>query len=401
MRWLSCLFVLAVAASECWPAEAEKLPSGTTIQVRLSTMSTSSSAAETEVEAEVVAPLLVGGRVLIPQGARVTGAVKSATPPKTDVRATLHIQFSQLTLPDGAKLPISARVYALDNARESVSDEGVILGILASETLTEKVDRGLESLGSRHSGLADFLATIKGAVVQKADTGIVLASGAELALSLVEPLEVQGEYPFSTISQIEPAEDLAALVRAQPFQTTAQKPPSPSDVTNLMYLGTREQIVAAFEAAGWSTAAELGAASGLETVRAVLEQRGYKEAPMSVLMLEGKPPDLTFQKQYNTFAKRHHLRIFRRPDQFQGTEVWVCAATHDIGIEFSPENRTFIHRIDSQIDKERAKVVLDLMHADKVQAVALVDRPEVPVTSKNATGDEIVTDGKMAVLLLR
>jgi hypothetical protein len=121
---------------------------------------------------------------------------------------------------------------------------------------------------------------------------------------------------------------------------------------------------------------------------------------MSILLLEGKPPVLTFQKQNNTFAQRHHLRIWRRPDTFQGKPVWVCAATHDIGIEFSPENRTFIHKIDSYIDRERAKVVSDLLFTSLVRGLALVEREAVPKQSMNATGDKLETDGAMAVLLL-
>ncbi len=68
---------------------------------------------------------------------------------------------------------------------------------------------------------------------------------------------------------------------------------------------------------------------------------------MSVLLLEGQPPDLAYQKGNNTFAQRHHLRIFRRPGTFDGKPVWVCSSTHDIGIDYSERDRTFIHKIDS------------------------------------------------------
>jgi len=109
---------------------------------------------------------------------------------------------------------------------------------------------------------------------------------------------------------------------------------------------------------------------------------------------------MVFQKQFNTFAKRHHLRIFHRPDKFQGHDVWVCSATHDTGIEFSAENRTFIHKIDSKIDRERTKVVNDLLFTGLVKGQAFVERPKVPTNGENATGDKLETDGKMAVLLL-
>jgi hypothetical protein len=156
-----------------------------------------------------------------------------------------------------------------------------------------------------------------------------------------------------------------------------------------------------FQSAGWAAAAALNAQSTLETFRAIAELRGYKEAPMSVLMLDDHPPELVFQKQNNTFAQRHHLRIWRRPDTFSGQPVWVCAATHDTGIDFSAENRTFIHTIDPFIDRERSKVVNDLLLTGRVRSLALVDRPDVPKDSQNATGDELHSDGKMAMLILK
>jgi hypothetical protein len=81
--------------------------------------------------------------------------------------------------------------------------------------------------------------------------------------------------------------------------------------------------------------------------------------------------------------------------------VWVCSSTHDIGIDFSDRDRTFIHKIDSEIDHERAKVVNDLLFAGVVRAIALVGRPDIPQDATNATGDVLKTDGGMAVLLLQ
>ena len=49
--------------------------------------------------------------------------------------------------------------------------------------------------------------------------------------------------------------------------------------------------------------------------------------------------------------QRHHLRIWHRPETFNGKEVWICAATHDIAIDFSQRDHTFIHRTDPEIDR--------------------------------------------------
>jgi len=128
------------------------------------------------------------------------------------------------------------------------------------------------------------------------------------------------------------------------------------------------------------------------------ENRGYKEAPVSVLTLSGRPPDLVFEKQNDTFNARHHLRVWREAGSFQGRDVWVCSATHDTGISFSEQDRTFIHKIDSNIDRERAKVMNDLIFTGLVRGLSLVDRPSVPAGLSNATGDKLTTDGRMVVI---
>jgi hypothetical protein len=391
----ACACLLAALASS-----AETLPPETRIQVRLQGKVSSASKAGDKVEAVVIAPVVVENRTIIPAGSQVVGAVKAATPVKPDARADLTLEFAQLACPGEAGMPLAAKLTGVDNARESVEADGRILGILESETMTARMDRGLDQLGKKYARFADFLGVMKSAVLKKADTEISYEAGTEMEISLTKALEVGCKPAVYDVEPIAPAEELETLVNSIPFQTTAENSGKPSDLTSLMFIGSREQVEAVFAAAGWSTAEVLNATSGMETVRAIAEQRSYKEAPMSTLLLEDQKPDLVFQKQLNTFAERHHLRIFHRTEKFQEREVWVCAATHDIGIDFSPENRTFIHKIDSAIDRERAKVFFDLLYTGKVTGIALVDRPKTPKSTGNATGDKIETDGKMAVLLL-
>ncbi len=54
---------------------------------------------------------------------------------------------------------------------------------------------------------------------------------------------------------------------------------------------------------------------------------------MSTLTIGGRPPDLMFQKSLDTFAKRHHVRVWELHKTYQGQEVWVAAATHDIATQ--------------------------------------------------------------------
>ncbi|MBZ5619362.1 MAG: LssY C-terminal domain-containing protein [Acidobacteriia bacterium] len=386
------------------PVLALDVPVGTEIQVRLKTkVSTQNARGQDPVEAVVIAPVMEGSQYLIPAGAMVRGIVEKATQSaKAEERSVLVLSFTEIEI-DGAKLKLAVQVAAVENAREKLDDKGQINGILASETLTGQLDAGINKLAGKYSGFAGVLNAAKSAVLKPAEGDITYDAGVEMALKLTSPLSLKGPAGPGPAAKLQPIPNRAALadlVAQEPFQTMAERPSKPSDITNLMLIGTQEQVKQAFAAAGWTSAAGLNPLAKFETIRALAEDRGYNEAPVSVLLLDGKPPDLVFEKLNNTFARRHHLRVWVRPMTFQDKPVWAIAATHDVGINFSEENRTFIHRIDSQIDRERAKVVNDLLFTGLVQSLEFVERPNVPQKAQNATGDNLETDARIAVLLL-
>lgn len=389
------LVVLLSAAT----LNAAVLPAGTELEIRLKTkVASNASKPQDSVEAVLIRPVVIGGGIAVPAGTLLRGRVKQASAiTKPDQRALLELEFLNL-----GEAKVETRVTAVDNARETVDQTGRITGILASETPAARLNESVERVSQKYSKLGDFLQTVTTAVFKEPEPEIVYEPGIEMRLALGKAVDWKGASAAGlSIDSVSPEDEVYALVNSHPWQTTTEgQQPIPSDLTNLMFLGSEEQLSGTFQAAGWATAAQLSTSSGLEVVRAVAESRGYKEAPMSVLLLDGNKPDLVFQKQNNTFAMRHHLRIWRRPGEFQGRTIWVCAATHDIGIEFSPEKRNFIHKIDSEIDRERAKVVSDLVFTGRVKALSLVERPKTPQHSQNATGDKLETDGRMAVLVL-
>ena len=185
------------------------------------------------------------------------------------------------------------------------------------------------------------------------------------------------------------------------MRTVAGTPARPADVINLVFSASEAALQHAFDAAGWNTAVALGLRADVKTILAVAVDRGYKLGPVSLQALNGRSPDHVYQKQTNTFDRRHHIRIWRVPETYQGQPVWAASATHDIGIKFAREERTFTHRVEQAIDLERQKVVDDLRFAGSVVGYALENRPGVPTQLTNATGDVMTTDGKVAVVLLR
>jgi hypothetical protein len=385
-------------------AMAVELPAGTEIQIRLKTkVSTQTSKPQDAVEAVVIAPVMLGAQYAIPAGAIVRGTIEEATQSaKPDERSVLAFSFTELEI-DGVKAKIETQLAGVDNAREKLDDHGQIDGILASETITGKIDSGINKIAEKYSGLAGVLGVAKKVVLQPAEGDVTYDAGVEMTLRLTAPLTWNGPVGRGPAGKLQPMPNraaLLALVRREPFQTMADKPAKPSDVTNLMLIGRAEQVKQVFAAAGWTSAQALNGWAKFQTLRALAEDRGYNEAPVSTLFLDGKPPDIVFEKLNNTFARRHHLRVWLRPATFQGKSVWSIAATHDVGINFSEENRTFIHRIDSEIDREREKVVNDLIFTGQVRAIERFDRPAIPQHAQNATGDNLETDGKIVVLLL-
>ena len=396
---------------------AIQIPAGTELSVRLTDKvstytpadATTGAKPNSAIHAVLIAPVILNGAIAIAPGAQLTGTVKqskaASSSTATDKTAAL-LELSFTSMQDGpAKAVIATIVSNLENSRESVDDKGVINGIAPDATLSSQIDSGISKLESNPK-LATLAGLIQGAKqvlkIQEANPNIDYDAGVEFTLKVTQPFEWKGtgSGPIGKLQPIPNQGALAELVNRQPYRTIAENPPRPSDMTNILFIGTEEDLTAAFTKAGWSTAARLSTESKLETARALIESRGYNEGPMSILLLDGRPPEMAWQKGNNTFAQRHHLRIFRRPGTFDGKPVWVCTSTHDTGIDYSQRDRTFIHRIDGQIDRERAKVVNDLLFTGLVRSLAMVERPEVPRQISNATGDAISTDGSMAVLVV-
>jgi hypothetical protein len=382
------------------------VPTGSELNVRLTDKVASEAQTQpSAIHAVVIAPVILNGTVAISAGAQLTGSIKQAKAATDKDPAQLQLVFSNLS--DGAqRTNISAVVANLDNARETVDEKGLITGIAPGGTVSARIDQGISKLeaNDKFAALADLIAGTKQVLkIQDANPNIDYDAGAEFTIRLTQPFEWRaGDHgPASKLQAFPNQDGLIDLVNRQPFRTASENPPRPSDITNIMFLATADEIRAAFEKAGWSSPSRLNTQSKLETARALIEARGYKEGPMSLLLLDGQVPDMAYQKGNNTFAQRHHLRIFRRPGTFDGKQIWVCSSTHDIGIDFSERDRTFIHKIDSEIDKERAKVVNDLLFTGLIRSIALVDRPDIPQNATNATGDSMKTDGAMAVLLFQ
>jgi LssY C-terminus len=383
------------------------LTAGQTLSVRLDVpVYSDRSRTGDPIMATVTYPLCRGGeniacpegQLLIPPGTRVDGTVLFATKaPDKYSQPRLVLDFSNVLHKDGTKSPLYARVLDVDNARETIRNNE-ILGIIQPHA-SKKRSLALGAISAANP-IAGYtikgMQTVYGLSIRRE---IMFPAGTDIQIQIVQPSMLKQKETWAGWPLLTVDDELRNLVTSAPMRT-ATPGGVPSDPTNFMFIGSQRQVIAAFGEAGWFQADDLSAKSALKVASATVRQTGYGNAPMSTLMVQGRPPELMFQKSLDTFAKRHHLRVWKLTKTYQGQDVWVAAATHDIATMSSRGGTKWTHRIDPHVDREREWVETDLLFIGTGVAYALVDRPAAPKKLNNSTGDEIVTDGKMAVVKL-
>jgi hypothetical protein len=314
----------------------------------------------------------------------------------------LDLEFTTLVLPDGETVPIVGHVAEVDDSREVTDEHGQIHGIRATATLSKVLSGVAVSTGFLDPILYSFTLAMSRSAFRIPESEIVLPAGAELHVRLEQELNVSHDFgpaaPPIARSGGEVSE-LTALVRTLPFRTETDRK-APSDLTNLLFIGPREAVTRAFDAAGWAATDRLDASSSYSTLRAIVENQGYREAPMSTLTLAGATPALTYAKTLDTFFKRHHARVFAAPGSYRNAPLWTASSTHDVGIGFATTSKHLIHVIDEHVDDERDKIVNDFLLTGCVDGVTMIERPWIPRDARNATGNALLTDGRIAVLQL-
>jgi hypothetical protein len=375
------------------------LASGTRLYVRLEAeVSTKTSHLNQVVKARVVRDATNGQGVLVPIGSEVTGAIEKLIPSSDPTEhARLRIRFTQLTIPGRPALGLTAHLVDVENARETVLQDGTIQGVLEKDAAVGRMDGMLDKLGSAGGEMEKM----SNKTIGKADTSIDYPAGTDLALTLDQALAVDSISPPTAATEISPAlsEAIQKMLADAPNRAES-KAKKPGDPLNLILVGNSDQILNAFKQAGWSEAEKLGRKSAIGTVRAMASDQGYGQAPVSQLYLFGHAEDWAFEKMLNTFLKRHHLRLWQTAAMTaDGRAIWLGACTHDIGLDVHVG--VVSHAIDFDLDAERSKVGADLMAGGLVAAEKLVTRPNPLSEGKTATGGTWKTDGQMLVIELK
>ena len=406
---IACWVALAPTAVAHAPTDqpaAWSLPVGSVLYLRLETaLSTKSSHLRDSITARVIreVPLKPSAKdIVIPRGATVRASIEKLIPSSSPSdRARLRLRFTQLEISGQPPAALSGHVTDVENARETILADGTIQGVLASELPLTMLEDALDKLKKTQPDIGGEAKKTSEKHLGKADTSIEYSAGTDLTLVLDKPLPLAQVFPPAVADELSPqvGAPVARLLEEAP-QRAAGKDGKPGDPLNLVVIGTTEAIRRVFQEGGWGEAEKLTGKSLFETVRAVMANKGYGTAPVSQLYLFGRPEDLAFQKMLNTFAKRHHLRLWRSPaTTSDGREIWLGAATHDIGMDI--RLGVVSHAIEPEIDKERDKVGADLAATGRVAAMRLATRPNPLSEGLTATGGSWKTDGRLVVIELK
>jgi hypothetical protein len=382
-------------------------PAGTEVHIRLTTtVGSYASRAGSRVSAVLIAPLIVDGETVLPAGSVLSGNVRSVARVGLGIRhetAALDLEFNRVALPGGDPVSLGARVAEVDNARERVTRDGRIHGVRATGSGSYRVSgyvRGLLFRCELHAAIAVWI--VRAAVINLPEPEIYLPAGAELRLTLTEPLSLASsvEEPAGAALPDDEREDLHRLLASMPTRTHATASQRPADLTNVALIGSRDRIAAAFTAAGWSAARPLSFRRRVQWLRAIGERHGFDSAPMSSLSLNGAQADMSWEKGLNDVSKRHHIRLWKQPGEWEGQDLWIGAATHDVDFGFLRPGRPFTHKIAADVDQERDKVAYDLAFTGCTNPLAWLPRTNIPRVTENGTGDSMTTDTGLAVVEL-
>jgi hypothetical protein len=177
------------------------------------------------------------------------------------------------------------------------------------------------------------------------------------------------------------------------------------DPMNLIFVAEEASLKKTFKRAGWKRGNPASPIHVMYGAIMVLLKRPYEQGPFAPLYVNIALQDLAYQKGTKSrhYGERHHLRIWRTGIVLSDNKrVWIAAAGFEDGMRFSTAIPFWTHRLDPNIDKERAFIVKSLENVGARYLKSVDMTPAVyassPVT--NAHSSVYFTDGKASVVEL-
>lgn len=175
----------------------------------------------------------------------------------------------------------------------------------------------------------------------------------------------------------------------------------PGDPLNVALVGSEDDVVRSFLAAGWVPANPLSLASSVRIAVDTVFDKPDPNAPVSSLYLFGRKEDLAFEMAVgHSPRERHHVRLWRTAATEQDRLLWIGSVTHDTGVELSHTTGQVTHHIAPDVDAERAFLLEELTTAKHVIGIRWVDDYQAILQGRNGGGDPWHTDGRLPVVTL-
>ena len=383
------------------------ITAGTGLEARmLDSLSSTAVPRRTLVRAAVRVPLRVEQQIVIPAHSVLEGDLSAASTQRDDRhtaklnRHAITVHFTRLIRPTGDTIAIDAVIAAVDNAKERVDSTGVIVGLASAHP------RHAAAWSDALLGVADSAtaATVLAGLDERTITRhrtIGLPPGTDVTLRVrgtvsVAPLRTQPPDK----GHLDPAlfTDIVAML---PLRAVADKGRAPGDVINVLMLGTRADVMHAFASAGWTMSEQTNLKDDLITLGDLVRGRGYAHQPVSVQLLNGHEPDLVYQRLSDSFARRHHARIWSRGTTIAGVPVWAATASHDVGLTYISATHRFSHLVSPRLDRERERVLDDVLYGGAVVRYGFRPRQLPGVIEQTGSTTPIQTDGALLLLDLR
>ncbi|MFL6450877.1 MAG: LssY C-terminal domain-containing protein [Bryobacteraceae bacterium] len=351
------------------------------------------------IEGRTIAPIGFRGQILVPQASQVFGTIESVKRfglGLKHVTASIHYQFHTVRFTNGDTIPIQTEVLEVETAKERVDVDGTVRGIHPVASLSSSLSLFTAPLLFVVPTVGVPVWCIKSVIAPSANPEIYFPAGTELLLRLTAPVEIPssaerpvGIKPFSR----EELNEVEHLLTGS--EQRARMGRNPSDLVNVLFSGSREEMDRAFHAAGWDQAERKSPVSLYRMYHALTRRIGYKRAPMNALTLNGVPSEFVYQKSLDTVQKRHHVRLWKV--QYTA-DAWLGAAAEDTGFRFKRAHWT--HSTAPKIDNERGKVVNDLAFTGCLDAAELMSRHSPDLLQDPKSKQLISTDTDIAVVRL-
>ena len=290
----------------------------------------------------------------------------------------------------------------------------VILAILAEQVWLPAVPSGSNHLRQTPKASASPTSTVAAASGTRVPisyplwrraltitSAAVLLAGAGTYLARVYPPLPSPPTPPAVSPLLVAPQAVPTLVETTQPHYTETLLGHPQEPVNLIFVGTRAQLEAAFRAAGWTEARHYGFDSLAGGISASVTHQPDPAGPVTPSFLADQINALAFSQPVGkTFAQRHHIRIWTTKVQTTtGLPLWLATASFDRGFELAKTTFLPTHQIAPEIDAERIYVVTSLeAGGDVAQTQDLQLVP--PEQGHNFDGDPFFTDGRAVAIWL-